>query len=242
MKDLHCHLLPGIDDGSSSIEESISLLKSMSDFGIHELVLTPHYIEDSKYNCDNKNKKALFNKLLNEVKKENIDINLYLGNEVYFTHHFVELIDNKEISTINGSRYVLFEFPMHEHYKGTGEALIKLISNGYIPILAHPERYKRFLEKPDLAEEYLRMGVLLQGNFPSLFGKYGRKEKKLIKYYIKKGWISFLGSDTHHNFEYNYKKLEKMLHRLNKNEEYISNLLEGNFDRVIKDEPIAMIR
>ena len=242
MKDLHCHLLPGIDDGSSSIEESISLLKSMKEFGIDEIVLTPHYIENSKYNCNNKNKKALLNKFLKEVKKENIDVKIYLGNEVYFTNNLIELIDQKEIETINNSRYLLFEFPMHGHCKGTGEILLKLISRGYIPILAHPERYKKFLEKPDLLEEYLRMGVLLQGNFSSLYGKYGRKEKKLLKYYIKKGWISFLGSDTHHTFSYNSRKLERMLHRLNKNEEYISGLLGDNFDKVINNEPIAMIR
>ena len=242
MKDLHSHLLPGIDDGSHSLEESISLLREMSNCGVQEVVLTPHYIENSKYTCNNRDKKKLLEQLKKEVKDAGIDITLYLGNEVFFTSNFVELLEKKEISTIHNSKYLLFEFPMHEHYKGSGEAILKLISRGYVPILAHPERYKRFLEKPDLAEEYLRMGVLLQGNFASLFGKYGRGPKKLLKYYIKKGWISFLGSDTHHDFKYDMKKLEKKLHRLHHDEEYINNLLEGNFDRVIHNESIAMIR
>lgn len=242
MKDLHCHLLPGIDDGSKSLDESISLLKEMSNQGVKEIILTPHYIEDSKYSCNNTDKKKLYTELVKRVKKEKIDVTLYLGNEVFFTSNFVDLLKKKEIETLNNNKYLLFEFPMHEHYKSSQESLLKLISRGYVPVLAHPERYKRFLENPDIAEEYLRMGVLLQGNFPSLFGKYGRGPKKLLKYYIKRGWISFLGSDTHHDYSYNLKKLEKKLHRINKDDNYISDLLDGNFDKVINNENISMIK
>lgn len=242
MKDLHSHLLYGIDDGSKTIEESIYLLKQMSKLGLKEIVVTPHYIENSKYTCNNKEKGKLLKTLKEKVKEENIDITIYLGNEVFYTDHFVELIKKEEIKTINGSKYLLFEFPMNNHYRGAGENISRLISNGYVPILAHPERYKEFLENPDVAEEYLRMGVLLQGNYTSLFGKYGRASKKLLKYYIKKGWISFLGSDTHHEFKYNEKKLLRKLNRLNKDKEYVHNLLEGNFDKVINNEDIAMIR
>ena len=245
MKDLHCHLLYGIDDGSKSIDESIDLLKKMSDAGITELILTPHYIENSKYNANNAAKKKLLTALKRRIKKENINISLYLGNEAFIAGNFIELIKKKELSTMNNSKYVLFEFPMRNAYRGSSSAVIDLVSHGYIPILAHPERYKRFLDCPDLIEEYLRMGVLLQGNFTSLFGKYGRGCKKLLMYYIKKGYISFLGSDTHHDFKYskkNMQKLEKLLHKLNKDDEYIHNILEGNFDKVIKNEEIAMIR
>ena len=242
MKDLHSHLLFGIDDGCKTIEESISLLKQMSDSGIKEIIITPHYIENSKYTCDNKNKRVLLAKLKEKVKEENIDITLYLGNEVFYTDKFVELIKSDEVATLNGSKYLLFEFPMHNNYRNAGEIISRLISKGYTPVLAHPERYSKFQENPDLAEEYLRMGLLLQGNYTSLFGKYGRAAKKTLKYYIKKGWISFLGSDTHHDIKYNAKKLERKLHRLNKDEEYIHDLLEGNFDRVIRNEEIGLIR
>ena len=242
MKDLHCHLLYGIDDGCKTIDESVSLIKKMSDAGIKEMIVTPHYIENSKYNCNNRQKKTLLTKLKNRLKKENIDVTLYLGNEVFYTDKFVELLKSKEIYPLNGSRYVLFEFPMHNSYHGSGSVISYLISQGYIPILAHPERYRKFQETPELAEEYLRMGVLLQGNYASLFGKYGRHAKKTLRYFIKKGWISFLGSDAHHDVKYNKKKLKRVLHRLNKNERYLQDLLEGNFDRVIQNEEIPMIR
>lgn len=242
MKDLHCHALYGIDDGCETLGEAVALLKKMSDAGVKEVVLTPHFIEGSNYSCNNKQKKTLLTKLKSKLSEENIEIELYLGNEVSFTNNMMKLIDDRSIYPINDSKYILFEFPMHNSYKESGETISELLSNGYTPILAHPERHSSFQNYPDVCEEYLRMGVLIQCNIGSLYGKYGHKAKKICKYYIKKGWVSFLGSDAHHDFKYNIKKLRKKLKKLNKDEEYINDLLEENFDRVINNQDIAMIR
>ena len=242
MKDLHSHLLFGIDDGCKNMKESIELLKKMEAAGTKEVILTPHYIENSKYVCNNEEKAKLFTTLLEKVRKAKINVDIYLGNEVFCTENFLELLKKDEIYTLNGSKYLLFELPLNNVYHNFGEIASKLIAKGYTPILAHPERYRIFQENPDLAQEYLKMGVFLQGNYPSLFGKYGGKAKKVLKYYIKKGWISFLGSDTHHDFKYSSKKLEKKLRRINKDEDYIYNILEGNFDRVIENKDIGLIR
>ena len=171
MEDIHSHLLYGIDDGSKSIEESISILKDMQDLGIDQLVLTPHYVEGSKYNCNNHDKKKLYQELVQKCQEEGIKITLYLGNEVFITPNIIELLEKGEITSINNSRYVLFEFPLRQIYHNTRTIISQLVSNGYVPILAHPERYETFQEYPEAVEEYLRMGVLMQGNFPSLFGK-----------------------------------------------------------------------
>ena len=242
MKDLHCHLLFGIDDGSKTIEESIVLLKKMSEAGITDIILTPHYITHSKYQCNNADKRKLLTKLKNRIKKEKIDVSLYLGNEVFLTSQFIELLNNKEIATLNKSKYILFEFPMSHIYNNTCEIIMELVSNGYIPVLAHPERYTMFMENPDLIEKYLQMGVLMQGNFTSLFGKYGRKSKKVLKYYIKKKYISFLGSDTHHDYNYDIKKLRKILNKITKDKDYIEDILNNNFDKVIKNDYISIIK
>ena len=211
MKDLHSHLLPGIDDGSKSFEESIKILKKASIEGVTDIVLTPHYIEDTKYNCNNKNKKELFEELKEKIRNENININLYLGNEAYISENYIDLIKQHEIMTINNTRYLLLEFPLGNMFRNTKEILYELIVAGCIPILAHPERYKIFQRHPDYIEEYLRMGVLLQGNYKSLFGKYGSDAKKTLKYFLKRGWITFLGSDTHHEEDFDVKKLGKKL-------------------------------
>ena len=242
MKDIHSHLLYGIDDGSGSIEESISILKDMEKLGINELVLTPHYVENSRYNCNNKDKVILYNELKEELERENINIKLYLGNEVFITPNIIELIENKEITTINNSKYILFEFPLRQIYNNTGVIISEMVSHGYIPILAHPERYEEFQNNPELVEDYLKMGVLMQGNLTSLFGKYGKKAEKTLKYFLKKKLISFLGSDTHHMYNFPIKKLEKKLYKITKDKQYIEELFYNNFDKVIRNEDITMIR
>ena len=242
MEDIHTHLLYGIDDGSKSIEESIFLLKKMEENGIEEIVLTPHYVESSKYNCNNHDKAKLYQELIKKVEEENIKIRIYLGNEVFITPNIVELIKNNEITTINDSRYILFEFPLRQIYNNTGFIISDMVSNGYTPILAHPERYTAFQEYPDTLKEYLKMGVLMQGNFTSLFGKYGKTSEKTLKYFLKNKWISFLGSDTHHEYNYSIKKLEKKLYKITKDKEYVKDLLHNNFDKVINDQDITMIR
>ena len=242
MKDLHCHLLYGIDDGSRSLEESIELLKIMEESGITECILTPHYIEETKYVCNNKDKEALKIALEDKVKENNINIKLYLGNEVFINSNMLELIRNGEISTLNNSKYVLFEFPMRQRYHNTTVIINELVSNGYIPILAHPERYEVFQRHPNLLEDYLSSGLLLQGNFTSLFGKYGRRPEKTLKYFLKKKWISFLGSDTHHGLNFDIKKLEKKLLKITKDPVYVNLLLNDNFDRVINNEDIGIVR
>ena len=242
MKDIHSHLLYGIDDGSDSIDESIKLLKEMKNKGVDELVLTPHYVEGSKYNCNNKSKKELFKEFKKRVEEENIDVKLYLGNEVFITPRFIELLKKDEIRTLNNSKYLLFEFPLNHVYKNTAEIISELVSNGCVPILAHPERYPIFKHHPEILEEYLRKGVLMQGNLTSLFDVYGKDAKKTLIYFLKKKWITFLGSDTHHKVQFDAKKLEKKLLKITKDKEYVNNLLYNNFDKVINDEYIPMIR
>ena len=242
MKDLHSHLLYGIDDGRDDLEESIKLLKEMEKSGVEELILTPHYIENSKYNCNNDDKVELFNKFQERVEEEGINVTLYLGNEVYITDKFIDLIKDNEIWTLNGSKYLLFELPLRSLYKHTLEVCNELIANGYVPILAHPERYPILQDHPDMVEEYLRSGILLQGNLTSLFGKYGKTAEKTLKLFLKNNWISFLGSDTHHSIGFNEKKLRKKLLRITKDEDYVEDLLNNNFDKVINNEDMNIIR
>ena len=215
----------------------------MSKYGVTDLMLTPHYVKNSDYVCNNKDKRKLYKELCKRVKEEGIDINLYLGNEVYFCKDLLDLIKNKEIMPLNNSKYVLFEFPLNNVYKDAIVVISELISKGYVPIMAHPERYKLFQRHPELAADYVRMGVLLQGNIPSLFGKYGKAAKKVMDYYIKNGWIAFLGSDTHHVYKgVTEKRLRRILHKINKDDNYIERIISTNFDKVINNENMEIKR
>lgn len=237
MRDIHSHILPGVDDGARTLDESISLLHSLEDAGVTDLVLTPHYIEDSKYVCNVEKKELLLKVLLKEVEKENINIKLYLGNEIYFEDNLLELLDKKEISTINNSRYLLIELPILNMPRETKNVFSELIYSGYKVILAHPERYVYVIDNIKLLDDLVRMGVILQGDYMSLFGKYGRGAMKTLKKLIKSNYISLLASDTHHHVEVDEKRLRKKLEWLAPSTK-IEELLNTNFIKVINDEEL----
>lgn len=235
MKDIHSHVLPGIDDGCKNLDESMQILKHLASLGITELVFTPHYIENSKYVCNNKDKEKLYQLLCTEVKKQDIPIKLYLGNEVYLNKNILSLLEKKEIHTIHNSKYVLIEFPVMNLPYYTKNVLSELIGHGYKIILAHPERYEYVKNDIGILEDLLRMGVLLQGNYESLFGVYGKKSQKILKVLLKKGWIHFLASDIHRETSDHVKKLKKKL-RWYLSQAEIESVLESNFDLVIQDK------
>ena len=232
MIDFHCHILPGVDDGFKTMEESLEQLKIAEEEGITDIVLTPHYISESSYSSNVSNNKKIFNKLNREKKKLGINVNLYLANEIYITDNIDELVSKKEVNPIN-DKYLLIEFPLNGYIQNSKRIIFKLISNGYKVILAHPERYPFLKENKEAIKEFLDMGVLLQGNFMSLFGRYGKHSKKLLKYYLKKNYISFLGSDFHKVTNYNLNKLKFKLRIMGLKKNYIEDVLERNFKNLV---------
>ena len=234
MIDLHSHICYGIDDGSKSIEESIELLKHLANNGTTDLFLTPHYIEDSKYNANQKKVKAIIDELNKYIEEEKINIKLYIGNEVYLTPSILELLKKKKISTLNNSKYILVEFPMFIEDHNARSILHVLLTKGYIPIVAHPERYQYLEKNMQYFKDLQELGVQFQGNYLSLFGKYGKHAKKNLQNMLKQGIISYLGSDIHHMEELHYNKLYKEIKKYVKKDEKVMDLLENNA-RVIID-------
>ena len=227
MKDIHNHLLYGIDDGSESLVESIKLLKAIKKEGITEIVFTPHYIIGSSYNNNAKKNKELLKALSKKTS-----IKLYLGNEVFIDNDVVSYIEKGEISTINDSRYLLVEFPLNEKLD-IGKVLIgNLIRNGIVPIIAHPERYHYYKLKD--FEDFINEGCLLQGNITSLIDKYGVKSRKNLELLLKKDMIHVMGTDTHRSV-LDIKKCEDYLEKV-VSKERKEELLNTNFDIIVKDK------
>lgn len=238
MKDLHTHILYGIDDGSKSIEESIGILKKANTRGVTDIVLTPHYIKDSIYQTNNKEKTKLLKELQKNLEKNNININLYLGNEVYIDEDITPLL-KKDISTINGSKYILIELPLNRKCLILDEVLYELNKENLIPIIAHPERYLSYYKDYDFFDNLIKKGCLFQANIGSLYGIYGRKSKKMIKGMLKRNMIHFFGSDIHHQSSNIYEKnIEKDLLKIIKDKRIVENLLEGNADKVLNNKNI----
>ena len=228
MIDIHSHILYGIDDGAKTIEESLNILKKAYSSGVTDIVLTPHFIINSKYNCNNQDKLILLNNIKKEMNKEDININLYLGNEVYIDEGISNLV-NIDISTINNSRYMLIELPISRKSTIIDDVLYELDNNNIIPVIAHPERYIEYYNDYEFFNDLIDRGCLLQANIGSIYGKYGLKVKRMVKGLLKRKMISFLGSDIHHASSDIYSKnIYKDLLKLLKDKDYVEDILINN--------------
>lgn len=231
MTDIHSHLLFDVDDGSRTIEESIELLKQMSEIGFKNVILTPHYIKGSEYSSENPEKKKKLLELKKAIEEENIDINIYLGNEIFINNEIYDLVKNGAIHTLNNTRYILVELPFHNQIVGLEDIIYELKIKGLIPIIAHPERYTYFQENYKEVDRLKEEGFLFQGNYASILGYYGKESQKLLKYMLKKQYIDYLGTDIHRTTKTyvidNFKKIEKHIIKITK-KDYYNEIQENN--------------
>lgn len=234
MIDFHSHILPNIDDGSRSFENSIQILTEAKKAGFTKIISTSHYIEDY-YNCN----ESVRTQLLDELQTKINGLELYLGSEIYITEQIVQLILDGQASTINGSKYVLFELPLNTKPLNVQEVIYRLIENGLVPVIAHPERYPYVQENLEYMEELYEMGVLFQANYGSIVGLYGKKAEKTIKKCLKKDLIHFFGSDVHRTNQV-YELIPKALKKICKivGEEKLQELTTTNAQKVLNNEDI----
>jgi protein-tyrosine phosphatase len=192
--DMHSHVLPGIDDGAKTPEESIQLIRKMMDLGIQKIIATPHIMIDYYKNTPQTINGAL-EILKAELEKEKIDIVVEAAAEHYFDETFEERVKKKELM-IMGDNYVLFEFSFISAPPNVIPVVQKLKDLGYKPILAHPERYT-YMEM-DQFKTLHDWGLSFQLNTISLTGYYGRDSKRLAESLIDQQLIDFISSDMHH--------------------------------------------
>lgn len=234
MIDFHSHILPNIDDGSRGMEETLNLIQEAKEVGFTQIISTSHYMEDYCEANESERKEVL-----NYVQKQVNDIELFLGSEIYISNEMVSLLQEKEASTINHSRYVLFELPMNMKPFNGKEIVYRLIENGYIPIIAHPERYHYVQKDMEYVKELSEMGALFQSNYGSIVGWYGKDAEKTMKKLLKEDVIHFLGSDVH-RVNHTYTIIPKALKKLRKiiSEEKLEELTTINAQKVLNDEEI----
>lgn len=196
MIDIHAHIIPGIDDGAENIDITLKMLKNAEKDGTKKIVATPHYCMG--YGEATINEIKLFVEKLNKkVKEEKINIEIYSGQEVYFSEHMIEDYKNGIIGTINDSKYMLIEFPMDKFDSNIFDVIYEIQLMGVKVIIAHPERYLSIVENPFLINRFIEEGYLFQVNAGSIEGKFGKKIKKTAELLIKNRIYSFIGSDAH---------------------------------------------
>lgn len=245
MIDIHSHILPQIDDGSRSIEETIRMLEEAKGVGFTDIISTSHYM-NGVYVVETEERE----KILESLKmNENIDINLYNGAEIYVCPELEEILENNFAPTLNNTRYVLIELPMKSEIIYL-EKIIKMIKDiNLVPIIAHPERYEYWQKEPNKMIKYIKRGVLFQSNYGSILGIYGKKPQKAVKKMLKHNFIHFLGSDCHRHNSI-YKKIPYAVEEIKKivGNRKFKELSEKNPSRVLEnkeircDEPIKIRR
>ena len=246
MIDFHSHILPNIDDGSRSIEETFNLIKEAKNVGFDAIVSTSHYMENY-YETDTPEREVWVNAIYENLQAKNIDIRLYLGNEIYLSENIIRLLEDGKASTINDTSYVLFEMPLNAEPMNLYDLVYQMLQCKLVPVLAHPERYSFVQKDPDLIYDLIQKGVLMQANYGSIIGQYGEKAKIIVKKFFENRMIHFLGSDVHRQNTI-YPRIPEILSILNDliGEEKLEELTNTNPALVLKnkriniDEPIQV--
>jgi len=193
--DIHSHLIPGIDDGSKTMEESVEMIRAFQDQGYTKLITTPHIMSHRFPNTKDILEAGLV-ALKKELVSQNIEMELEVASEYYLDETVMELVEKREILTF-GTNYMLFEMSYVQPLHHLEEMLFEIKVAGYTPVLAHPERYIYMHDDFSKYERLKERGVLFQLNIPSLGGYYSKPVQKAAKRLVDAGMVDMLGSDAH---------------------------------------------
>ena len=238
MIDIHSHILPNIDDGSRSIDETFNLIREAKNVGFDAIVSTSHYME-GYYETNVPEREVWVKAIYENLQAKNIDINLFLGNEIYMSENIIKLLEDRKASTINDTSYVLFELPLNAEPLNLYDTIYEMQQYKLVPILAHPERYSFVQREPELVYDLVEKGVLMQANYGSIIGQYGKKAQMIVRKFFEGNMIHMLGSDVHRQ-NTRYPKIPQILSELNSliGEEKLEELTTTNPNLVIHNKRI----
>lgn len=220
--DIHSHLLPGIDDGAKTFEHTLKLTKSLQSFGVSQFITTPHIIQ---YIWDNTAEQIEANKntTVIELEKHQITVPFRAAAEYMIDDNFAQLFKNQKLLTLK-KNYVLVEMSYINAPIQLYSILFDLQVAGYIPVLAHPERYLFYHNNFDEYQKLKKSGCLFQLNLLSIVGYYGEGITKIAEKLLQKGMYNFVGSDVHHaNHIAAFEQKVKLKDLLALNEAFVNN-------------------
>ncbi|MHB9941084.1 exopolysaccharide biosynthesis protein [Clostridium sporogenes] len=233
MIDIHSHIIPSIDDGAKDLDYSLKMIKMAEECGTKKIVATPHYYM-GRYEEKYSNIRDYVYYLNNVAKKNNMNIEIFLGQEVLIHKKTIDIYEKGDIGTINNTSYMLVEFPMSTWEDYYMDILYELKVRGINPIIAHPERYRFIQENILNVNKFVDEGYLFQINTGSIEGIFGKEAQNISKELIKNRICNFIGSDAHtiNKRKPDMKKGAKIIETMNKSlyDEIIinsKNLLEN---------------
>ena len=196
MIDIHTHIIPFVDDGSSSLEDSLAMVKHEISIGVDTIICTPHHIFH-RYEKSIEDIKKNFNLLKEEVEKQNLPIKLLLGQEICYTHRedILSFLNEGKLLTLNNSKYVLLEFSFAREPEDITDIVYNFSIKGYKVIIAHVERYEWI--NMDKVISLKNEGALIQVNSGAIVGLTTGKEKRFAKKLLKNNLVDIVASDIH---------------------------------------------
>jgi len=238
MIDFHTHILPNIDNGSRNIEETFNLIKEAKEAGFEGIVLTSHY-KEGYYETDTPEREVWVNAITENLRAKGIDIKVYLANEIYITDNMMELLEAGKASTINNTCYVLIDLPLDEEPMNLYQVIYSLQENKLIPVIAHPERYTFVQSEPELVYDLIQKGVLMQCNYGSIIGQYGKKAQIIVKKLYENNMVHFLGTDVHKQNTI-YERIPEILPQISEiiGEEKLKEITTLNAQKVLENKRI----
>ncbi|MEG0496822.1 MAG: CpsB/CapC family capsule biosynthesis tyrosine phosphatase [Carnobacterium sp.] len=243
MIDLHCHILPGIDDGAKDMEDSIEIAREAVAEGITHILATPHY-KNGHWDNEKKDILVLVEELQKELDARDILLTIFPGQEVRINGELFEDLTEDKIQFIDeGKQYVLIEFPTPSIPAYTESLFFELQKKGITPIIVHPERNHAILKDPNVLLPFIEKGVLAQLTAASYTGGFGKSIQKVSKQLIEANLVHFIASDAHNissrsfHMKEAYKKLEKEFgkEKANEYQQVTKDLVNGEV--IISREP-----
>ena len=199
MIDLHCHYLPGIDDGAQTLEESLELARAAVQAGITEAVMTPH-VHPGRYENTRSSIEKLCAAFQQVLRYKNIPLKVYAGGEVRISSDIMQMVEDGEIpylGEIDGYRIMLLEFP-HSHLVFGAEKLVEwLLARRIRPLIAHPERNKDVMRSVGKLKPFVEMGAMLQLTGASIAGQFGKPALQCARQIIEREWAAVVATDSH---------------------------------------------
>lgn len=230
--DIHCHILPYVDDGAANLDEALELLRLEQRQGVTEICLTPH-LRRGMFDSPDEKIREKFSQLRAAAAEQEIPIRLHLSREYYFDSRFRALLRSGKVLPM-GRDVLLTEFGYTSGFDVLRDAAEEILSAGYIPLFAHVERYKPFQDDPECGKILIDMGVLLQINADGVIGREGRKTRLLCQRLLRSGCIHVVASDAH-DPELRVPNLEKCADYLEK------KIGHPGTQRLMRDNPLAIL-
>lgn len=231
MIDIHSHLLYGVDDGAKNRKEAIQMLKAAKEQGVEAIILTPHY-RKGMFKHSNADIEEHF-KDLKEASKE-IGIHIYLGTEFYVNSSIVEYLQKGKCRTLADTEYVLAEYGYDTEFTYIKSTVQELLLNGYVPIIAHAERYACLREQIDRVDLLRDMGAMVQVNADAILGIDGFLTKRMARKLLKNKLVDFVASDSH--------GIEMRTNNLGRCRGYLYKKYDGNYvDKILEKNARTLI-